>query len=136
MNPKYALDLAYRPYQIQILSWFCSTRLSRIWYVFGARPVARAHEYQVLFRNNFALSRDIASSFQVNVSYINAILLTHSKSFQSSTKVLDPALNPTLFQSTLAIIIKVRMFDTPLIQNSLRPIKDVIDSDTTEIVNE
>jgi hypothetical protein len=60
----------------------------------------------------------------------------HSKSFQSSTKVLDPAANPTLFQSTLAIIIKVRMFGTPLSRSSLLLIKDVIDSDTKEIVNE
>ena len=48
---------------------------------------------QVLFRNNFALSRDITGLFQ---------------SFQSSSTVLDPELNPTLFQSTLVIIIKVR----------------------------
>jgi len=47
---------------------------------------------QVLFRNNFAISRDIAGLFQ---------------SFQSSSTVLDPAANPSLFQSTLMIIIKV-----------------------------
>jgi hypothetical protein len=47
----------------------------------------------VLFRNNFAFSRDISGLFQ---------------SFQSSASVLDPAANPTLFQSTLVIIIKVR----------------------------
>ncbi|KIM19859.1 hypothetical protein M408DRAFT_334238 [Serendipita vermifera MAFF 305830] len=58
----------------------------------------------VLFRNNFALSRDITGLFN---------------SFQSCTKVLDPASNPSLFRSTLGIIIK-----------------DVIDSDTREIVNE
>ncbi|KAG8834730.1 hypothetical protein FRC17_007454 [Serendipita sp. 399] len=58
----------------------------------------------VLFRNNFALSRDIAGLF---------------KSFQLCTKVLDPAANPSLFHSTLGIIIK-----------------DVIDSDTKEIVRE
>ncbi|KAG8833320.1 hypothetical protein FRC17_010895 [Serendipita sp. 399] len=58
----------------------------------------------VLFRNNFALSRDIAGLF---------------KSFQLCTKVLDPAANPSLFHSTLGIIIK-----------------DVIDSDTREIVRE
>ncbi|KAI5122457.1 hypothetical protein M0805_008768 [Coniferiporia weirii] len=46
----------------------------------------------VLFRNNFALSRDITNLFQ---------------SFQSSSSILDPDANPTLFQSTLAIIIKV-----------------------------
>jgi hypothetical protein len=43
------------------------------------------------------------------VSFANASLLIHSKSFQSSTKVLDPDANPSLFQSTLAIIIKVRI---------------------------
>ncbi|KIJ61761.1 hypothetical protein HYDPIDRAFT_115585 [Hydnomerulius pinastri MD-312] len=45
----------------------------------------------VLFRNNFALSRDITGLFQ---------------SFQSSSTVLDPVANPGLFQSTLVIIIK------------------------------
>ncbi|OCH90958.1 hypothetical protein OBBRIDRAFT_792770 [Obba rivulosa] len=45
----------------------------------------------VLFRNNFALSRDITGLF---------------KSFQSSSSILDPDTNPDLFQSTLAIIIK------------------------------
>jgi len=70
------------------------------------------------------------------VRSINGLLLTHSKSFQSSTKVLDPAANPTLFQSTLAIIIKVRIFGPPLSRSSLLLIKDVIDSDTKEIVNE
>ncbi|KAG8833322.1 hypothetical protein FRC17_010897 [Serendipita sp. 399] len=58
----------------------------------------------VIFRNNFALSRDIAGLFT---------------SFQSSATVLDPAVNPQLFNSTLSIIIK-----------------DVIDSDAQEIVNE
>ncbi|KAF5381812.1 hypothetical protein D9757_008326 [Collybiopsis confluens] len=58
----------------------------------------------ILFRNNFALSRDIAGMFQ---------------SFQSSSTVLDPKANPTLFQSTLVIIIK-----------------DVVESDTNEIVKE
>ncbi|KIM22917.1 hypothetical protein M408DRAFT_332686 [Serendipita vermifera MAFF 305830] len=58
----------------------------------------------VLFRNNFALSRDITGLFN---------------SFQNCTKVLDPAFNPSLFRSALAIIIK-----------------DVVDSDTREIVNE
>ena len=47
---------------------------------------------EVLFRNNFALSRDIAGLFQ---------------SFQSSSTVLDPSANPSLFKSTLVIIIKV-----------------------------
>ncbi|KAJ7583106.1 hypothetical protein C8J56DRAFT_1054841 [Mycena floridula] len=45
----------------------------------------------VLFRNNFALLRDITGLFQ---------------SFQSSSTVFDPAANPTLFQSMLVIIIK------------------------------
>ncbi|KAI0959615.1 hypothetical protein AcW1_004397 [Taiwanofungus camphoratus] len=45
----------------------------------------------VLFRNNFALSRDITGLF---------------RSFQSSSSILDPTTNPDLFQSTLAIIIK------------------------------
>ncbi|CAE6410576.1 unnamed protein product [Rhizoctonia solani] len=58
----------------------------------------------VLFRNNFALSRDIAGLFQ---------------SFQSSAMVLDPESNPSLFNSTLAIIIK-----------------DVTDSDSRDIVKE
>ncbi|KZS89200.1 hypothetical protein SISNIDRAFT_458932 [Sistotremastrum niveocremeum HHB9708] len=48
----------------------------------------------VLFRNNFALGRDIAGAFQ---------------SFQSSATVLDPAANPSLFQSTLAIIVKAEI---------------------------
>ncbi|KAJ7656305.1 hypothetical protein DFH06DRAFT_991968, partial [Mycena polygramma] len=58
----------------------------------------------VLFRNNFALSRSVQGLFQ---------------SFQSSSKVLDPAVNPQLFKSTLVIIIK-----------------DVVDSDEQEIVRE
>ncbi|KAF9218569.1 hypothetical protein BS17DRAFT_720337 [Gyrodon lividus] len=58
----------------------------------------------VLFRNNFALSRDITGLFQ---------------SFQSSSTVLDPKANPSLFQSTLVIIIK-----------------DVVDSDKVEIAKE
>ncbi|KAJ7430289.1 hypothetical protein FB451DRAFT_1500209, partial [Mycena latifolia] len=58
----------------------------------------------VLFRNNFAISRNIAGLFQ---------------SFQSSSTVLDPAANPTLFRSTLTIIIK-----------------DVVESDKNEIVRE
>ncbi|KEP46929.1 von willebrand factor type A domain protein, partial [Rhizoctonia solani 123E] len=45
----------------------------------------------VLFRNNFAISRDIAGLFT---------------SFQSSATVLDPNVNRGLFNSTLAIIIK------------------------------
>ncbi|KAF8840166.1 hypothetical protein BDN67DRAFT_968994, partial [Paxillus ammoniavirescens] len=58
----------------------------------------------VLFRNNFALSRDITGLFQ---------------SFQSSSTVLDPGENPSLFNSTLMIIIK-----------------DVVESDTREIIRE
>ncbi|KAF8840150.1 hypothetical protein BDN67DRAFT_904164 [Paxillus ammoniavirescens] len=58
----------------------------------------------VLFRNNFALTRDIAGLFQ---------------SFQSSSTVLDPGENPSLFNSTLMIIIK-----------------DVVDSDTSGIIRE
>ncbi|KAH9171591.1 hypothetical protein EDB89DRAFT_1852099 [Lactarius sanguifluus] len=58
----------------------------------------------VLFRNNFALSRDITGLFQ---------------SFQSSASILDPASNPSLFQSTLLVIIK-----------------DVIDSDEAEVTRE
>ncbi|THH11646.1 hypothetical protein EW145_g511 [Phellinidium pouzarii] len=58
----------------------------------------------VLFRNNFALSRDITNLFQ---------------SFQSSSSILDPDTNPSLFQSTLVIIIK-----------------DVVDSDRVEIARE
>ncbi|KAH9059756.1 hypothetical protein EDB87DRAFT_1562790 [Lactarius vividus] len=58
----------------------------------------------VLFRNNFALSRDITGLFQ---------------SFQSSSSILDPASNPSLFQSTLLVIIK-----------------DVIDSDEAEVTKE
>ncbi|KAI0302897.1 hypothetical protein B0F90DRAFT_1935607 [Multifurca ochricompacta] len=58
----------------------------------------------VLFRNNFAFSRDISGLFQ---------------SFQSSASVLDPAANPSLFQSTLVIIIK-----------------DVVEPDKMEITRE
>ncbi|CAE6509851.1 unnamed protein product [Rhizoctonia solani] len=58
----------------------------------------------VLFRNNFAISRNISSMF---------------KSFQTSATVLDPDLNPGLFNSDLAIVIK-----------------DVIVSDKKDIVRE
>ncbi|KAF8267054.1 hypothetical protein EI94DRAFT_1830340 [Lactarius quietus] len=44
----------------------------------------------VVFRNNFSFDRDISGLF---------------RSFQSSASVLDPAANPTLFQSTLVMII-------------------------------
>ncbi|KAG8823849.1 hypothetical protein FRC17_009237 [Serendipita sp. 399] len=46
---------------------------------------------KVLFRNNFALSRDIAELFT---------------SFQSCTTILDPTSNPNLFQSLLIIVVK------------------------------
>ncbi|KAF8341339.1 uncharacterized protein EI90DRAFT_2905822 [Cantharellus anzutake] len=62
----------------------------------------------VLFRNNFALSRDVTGA-PIHI-YI---------SFQSSAAQFEPSANPELFQSTLAIIIK-----------------DVVDSDTREIVRE
>ncbi|CUA74250.1 Sterol 3-beta-glucosyltransferase [Rhizoctonia solani] len=58
----------------------------------------------VLFRNNFAISRNISTMF---------------KSFQSSATILDPDLNPGLFNSDLAIVIK-----------------DVIGSDKKDIVRE
>lgn len=62
---------------------------------FGANMHTFTYENsQVLFRNNFALSRDITNLFQ---------------SFQTSSTVLDPDANPTLFQSTLVVIIKVRL---------------------------
>ncbi|KAF8752124.1 hypothetical protein RHS01_07758 [Rhizoctonia solani] len=54
------------------------------------QPVS-ANSQQVLFRNNFAMSRDIAGLFM---------------SFQSFATVLDPNVNRGLFNSTLAIIIK------------------------------
>jgi hypothetical protein len=47
---------------------------------------------KVLFRDNFSFNRDIVELFQ---------------SFQSSASILDPAANPTLFQSTLIMIIEV-----------------------------
>ncbi|KAH9005511.1 hypothetical protein EDB86DRAFT_2795794, partial [Lactarius hatsudake] len=56
----------------------------------------------VLFRNNFALSRDIAGLFQ---------------SFQSSTSILDPASNPSLFQSMLLVVIKAREHSALLLIN-------------------
>ncbi|EJD48574.1 hypothetical protein AURDEDRAFT_162532 [Auricularia subglabra TFB-10046 SS5] len=58
----------------------------------------------ILFRNNFALSRDIAGLFT---------------SFQTASAILDPAANPTLFQSRLVIIIK-----------------DVIENDKLDMVKE
>jgi len=76
------------------LFWCFSTRQFRILYVicFVTSNYAQVVP-KVLFRNNFALNRDITGLFQ---------------SFQSSSTVLDPAANPSLFQSTLVIIIKVR----------------------------
>ncbi|KAG8993098.1 hypothetical protein FRB94_011064 [Tulasnella sp. JGI-2019a] len=58
----------------------------------------------VIFRNNFALSRDVANMFT---------------SFQASTHIFDPASNPRLFKGRLAVVIK-----------------DVVDSDKKEIVQE
>ncbi|CAE7065773.1 unnamed protein product, partial [Rhizoctonia solani] len=56
----------------------------------------------VFFRNNFAVSRNIKGLFT---------------SFQSSAKIINPSLNPDLFNSTLAIIIKdVTNADTNNIQ--------------------
>ncbi|KAF5362170.1 hypothetical protein D9756_002248 [Leucocoprinus leucothites] len=78
-------------------SLFYSTRLCQIW-------IRLINDVKVLFRNNFALSRDIANLFQ---------------SFQASSVILDPAANPSLFQSTLVIIIK-----------------DVVESDKREVVRE
>lgn len=58
----------------------------------------------VMFRNNFAISRNIANMFS---------------SFQAGTRLFDHAQNPALFKGLLAIIIK-----------------DVVDADKKEIVNE
>ncbi|KAG9013246.1 hypothetical protein FRB93_000769 [Tulasnella sp. JGI-2019a] len=58
----------------------------------------------IIFRNNFALSRDVANMFT---------------SFQASTHIFDPASNPKLFKGCLAVVIK-----------------DVVDSDKKEIVQE
>ena len=76
---------------------------------------------QVLFRNNFALSRDIAGLFQ---------------SFQSSSTVLDPAANPTLFQSRLMIIIKVSYIEGILKNYTKITPQDVVDADKRDIVRE
>ena len=54
--------------------------------------------FQILFRNNFAISRNIAGLFQ---------------SFQSLSTVLDPVAHPSLFQSLLVIIIKVTLKQIP-----------------------
>ncbi|KAG9024253.1 hypothetical protein FRB95_011741 [Tulasnella sp. JGI-2019a] len=45
----------------------------------------------VIFRNNYALSRDVANMFT---------------SFQASTQILDPAANPKLFKGLLSVVIK------------------------------
>ncbi|KAG8900444.1 hypothetical protein FRB99_006040 [Tulasnella sp. 403] len=58
----------------------------------------------VLFQNNFAINREMANMFT---------------SFQSSTHLFDPASNPKLFKSLLAIVIN-----------------DVVDKDKNEIVTE
>ncbi|KIO19089.1 hypothetical protein M407DRAFT_31267 [Tulasnella calospora MUT 4182] len=58
----------------------------------------------IMFRNNFALNRNVANMFT---------------SFQASTRLFDPQNNPNLFKGLLAIIIK-----------------DVVDSDKKEIVEE
>ncbi|KAG8899893.1 hypothetical protein FRC00_000733 [Tulasnella sp. 408] len=49
----------------------------------------------VIFRNNFALSRDVANMFT---------------SFQASTHLFDPSANQRLFKGLLAIVIKSREF--------------------------
>ncbi|KAG8850196.1 hypothetical protein FRB91_009284 [Serendipita sp. 411] len=73
----------------------------------------------VLFRHHTAVSRALASLF---------------KSFQSSAKVLDPDANPSLFQSTLAIVIRVSpLFVTLILSES---IQDVPDNDADGIVQE
>ncbi|KAG2336307.1 hypothetical protein BDR05DRAFT_1015075 [Suillus weaverae] len=70
----------------------------------------------VLFRNNFTLSRDIIGLFQ---------------SFQLSATVLDPVASPSLFQSTLAIIIK-----SLFIFLTLATFQDVVDPDKADITKE
>lgn len=78
-------------------------------------------DYQVLFRNNFALSRDIAGMFQ---------------SFQSSATILDPEANPSLFKSKLVIIIKVSNRRGSDSDCSLHVRQDVIGTDKQEITRE
>ncbi|KAI9455150.1 hypothetical protein BJY52DRAFT_1224767 [Lactarius psammicola] len=78
----------------------------------------------VLFRNNFALSRDISGLFQ---------------SFQSSTSILDPASNPSLFQSKLLVIIKagkLNIIPWPVIESEefyrlFRNVKKTLDKQPT-----
>lgn len=63
----------------------------------------------VLFRNNFALGRDVTHMFTVRYPPGRlAVAERVPQSFQASTHLFDPASNPNLFQGTLAIIIKVR----------------------------
>ncbi|CAG8614690.1 1348_t:CDS:10, partial [Acaulospora colombiana] len=76
---------------------------------------------------SFALNHFVDTSFALvcqfdSTNFFCKLILEGAPqcaSFQSSTNVLDPASNPGLFNATLGIIIK-----------------DVIDSDTKEIVNE
>ncbi|KAG8834732.1 hypothetical protein FRC17_007456 [Serendipita sp. 399] len=75
----------------------------------------------VLFRNNFAISRNIADLFT---------------SFQSCINVLDPASNPKLFQSRLEIIIKASFLTSYGNVLDLWSDQDVIASDTDEMVKE
>ncbi|KAG8718610.1 hypothetical protein FRC09_012400 [Ceratobasidium sp. 395] len=77
----------------------------------------------VLFRNNFALSRDIAGLFT---------------SFQSSAMVLDPQANPGLFNVGPLL---VPVFGLHLLRLAVKStlaiiIKDVTDSDSKDIVKE
>jgi hypothetical protein len=76
---------------------------------------------EVLFRNNFSLSRDIAGLFQ---------------SCHSISSGLDPASNPSLFQSTLVAIIKVWKCAVlgSVIAHAF--LQDVTDSDKAEVTRE
>lgn len=76
---------------------------------------------QVLFRNNFALSRDVSGLF---------------KSFQSSATVLDPAANPDLFRSMLVIVIKVSIQILACSDQYIFHLQDVVESDKNEIARE
>lgn len=72
------------------------------------------------------MSRDITGLFQ---------------SFQSSATVLDPAANPSLFKSTLVIIVKVSSNHAALVLIIRSPkirwnLQDVVDSDKKEIMKE
>jgi hypothetical protein len=83
--------------------------------------LSRIHHPQVLFRNNFVFSRDIKGLFQ---------------SFQSSSAVLDPAANPSLFQSKLVVIIKVVIPCISALHTLTERPQDVVDSDSREIKRE